>query len=166
MSALLLVLAGCAGVPAHSPYAGQEDRAIKALSQKEVTDLLDGAGMGYAKAAELNRYPGPSHVLELADALELSAPQRTAIEEILRSHKAEARKLGGDVVELEQRLDALFAKESPSAETVDAAVARLAAAGGLLRASHLKAHVATTKVLAPMQIDSYMELRGYGSHQH
>jgi hypothetical protein len=54
-------LAGCSGVPQVSPYAGEQGRAIKALSQKEVSDLLDGAGMGYAKAAELNRYPGPMH---------------------------------------------------------------------------------------------------------
>ena len=27
---------------------------------------LDGAGMGYARAAELNHFPGPMHVLELA----------------------------------------------------------------------------------------------------
>lgn len=163
----LLAVAGCAGVAPNSPYSGQEGRAIKALSQKEVIDLLDGAGMGYAKAAELNRYPGPSHVLDLADALELSASQRAAIEEILRAHKAEARRLGGDVVELERQLDALFAKESPSAANVDAVVGRLAAAGGLLRASHLKAHVATTKLLAPRQVDRYVELRGYGgSHNH
>lgn len=29
--------------------------------------------MGYAKAAELNRHPGPMHVLELADQLKLAA---------------------------------------------------------------------------------------------
>ena len=34
--------------------------------------------MGLALAAELNGYPGPSHVLELADKLELSAEQRAA----------------------------------------------------------------------------------------
>jgi hypothetical protein len=47
------------------PYAGQQSRAIKALSQDEVRQYLEGAGLGYAKAAELNRYPGPMHVLEL-----------------------------------------------------------------------------------------------------
>jgi len=51
----------------HSPYAGQENRTIKALSQGEIKNFLSGAGMGFAKAAELNHYPGPKHVLELAD---------------------------------------------------------------------------------------------------
>lgn len=164
---ILALEAGCASVPAVSPYAGQQGRTIKALSQKEVTDLLDGAGMGYAKAAELNRYPGPSHVLEMADALGLSAVQRAAIEDILRVHKAEARKLGADVVQLEQQLDTLFAKDGASADSVDAMVGRVAVVSGVLRASHLKAHIATAKALESRQIDRYVELRGYGeSHHH
>ena len=40
---------------------------IKALSDHEVSALLDGHGSGFAKAAELNGYPGPTHVLDLAD---------------------------------------------------------------------------------------------------
>ena len=53
----------------HQPYAGDAGREIKALSPEEVKDLLSGAGMGYAKAAELNHFPGPAHVIELADKL-------------------------------------------------------------------------------------------------
>lgn len=49
-----------------SPYAGQESREIKALSPDEIAALRKGDGMGFAKAAELNGYPGPRHVLDLA----------------------------------------------------------------------------------------------------
>jgi hypothetical protein len=162
----LAVAAACADIPKASPYAGQEVRSIKALSEKEVTDLLEGAGMGYAKSAELNRYPGPSHALDLSTSLGLSDSQRSAIEEILRSHKAEARKLGGDVVQLERQLDDLFARGAASAEAIDAITARLASTSGALRASHLNAHVRTTQVLSAKQVDRYVELRGYGSHPH
>ena len=61
---------------AQTPYAGMKTRTIKALSEKQVSDLNAGRGMGLALAAELNGYPGPSHVLELADKLELSSDQR------------------------------------------------------------------------------------------
>jgi hypothetical protein len=54
-----------------SPYAGDETREIKALSPQEVSDLLAGKGMGFAKTAELNGFPGPAHVLELASQLQL-----------------------------------------------------------------------------------------------
>ena len=39
------------------PYAGQEQRSIKSLSEQEVSGLLSGAGAGFARAAELNGYP-------------------------------------------------------------------------------------------------------------
>ena len=57
-----LILAITTG--AQSPYAGEESRAIKSLSASEIQALRQGHGMGYAKAAELNHYPGPRHVLD------------------------------------------------------------------------------------------------------
>ena len=47
-----------------------QTRSIKALSDQQIADLGAGRGMGLALAAELNGYPGPSHVLELADKLD------------------------------------------------------------------------------------------------
>ena len=41
-----------------SPYTGQEKREIRALSKEEVHGYLSGDGMGFAKPAELNHYPG------------------------------------------------------------------------------------------------------------
>ena len=55
-----------AEVTSASPYVGLEAREIKALSEEQRQELLDGHGMGLALAAELNHYPGPKHVLELA----------------------------------------------------------------------------------------------------
>jgi hypothetical protein len=69
----LLFLAACRGgprreAPSEAPYAGHQERPIKALAPEEVAGLLGGEGMGYALAAELNHYPGPRHVLDLADS--------------------------------------------------------------------------------------------------
>ena len=146
----------------HSPYAGQQQRAIKALSDQEVKDLLDGAGMGLAKAAELNRYPGPPHVLEHAAALELTDAQRQALDTLIKRHRAEARRLGARVVELERELDALFASGAADAESVDRVLAQLGEAGARLRGSHLKTHLETRALLTPAQVERYVELRGYG----
>ena len=146
----------------HSPYAGQQQRAIKALSDQEVKDLLDGAGAGLAKAAELNRYPGPPHALELAAALELTSAQREALEALVKRHRAEARRLGARVVELERELDALFASGAADAASVDRVLAMLGEANARLRGSHLKTHLETRALLSPAQVDRYVELRGYG----
>ena len=163
---LLLLLAGCAagGHEGHhpaGPYAGQQSRDIKALSEDEVRGYLDGAGMGFAKAAELNGYPGPMHTLEHADALALTGDQRAALDALLKRHKAEVRGLGAEVVRLERELDRVFAERRASPAAVDAKVAEAAAAQAKVRASHLKAHLETTALLSAEQRERYNRLRGY-----
>jgi len=158
-----MLTAGCAGL-ASSPYAGEEQRAIKALSDAETASLMAGEGMGFAKAAELNGYPGPAHVLQLAARLELTEAQRAAVEEIMRRHRIEAQALGREVIALEKALDAAFASHAASAQVTDELVARIEARRGALRASHLKAHIATTAMLTPAQVQAYAALRGYADH--
>ena len=71
---VLTLISASAGAQSQSPYVGQQFREIKALSPQEISDYLSGKGMGLAKAAELNGYPGPAHVLELAAQLDLPDP--------------------------------------------------------------------------------------------
>ncbi len=150
------------GAPAAAPYEGQQSREIKALSEEEVRGYLAGAGMGLAKTAELNRYPGPMHTLENAEALGLDAQQRPALEALMRVHMAEARELGAEVVRLERELDRLFAERSATEARVDATLAKIALAQAKLRGSHLKAHLAATRLLTAAQVERYTALRGYG----
>ena len=89
------------GARGPSPYAGWEGRPIKALAPADVERLLAGDGMGYALAAELNRYPGPRHVLELADSLGLSGGQRDSVEAIRARMSARAVELGRAIVAAE-----------------------------------------------------------------
>ena len=59
----MVVVLGCAplcwSAEPPSPYAGQEQREIQALSTEEIEGYLSGSGMGLAKAAELNHSPVP-----------------------------------------------------------------------------------------------------------
>ena len=144
-----------------TPYAGQEQRAIKALSDDEVKQYSSGAGMGHAKAAELNRYPGPMHVLELADKLDLSFEQRTKTAQLMAAHKAHARDLGAKVVAAERELDELF-RSARANETELAAKVRVAAAAqGEFRLSHLETHRRMRALLTAEQAARYDTLRGY-----
>src|SRR5205823_11700078 len=92
-----------------SPYAGQQQRTIKALSDQEIADLLEGRGMGLAKAGELNSYPGPLHVLQLADQLGLSDAQRTATASLQATMRERAVPIGRQIIEAERTLDRAFA---------------------------------------------------------
>ena len=102
------MLASTAAI-AQTPYAGMQTRPIKALSEQQMADLSAGRGMGLALAAELNGYPGPVHVLELADKLNLSPDQRAGIQRLFDSMKAEAVPLGARLIEQEADLDRQFA---------------------------------------------------------
>lgn len=156
--------AGCASTQehhGHGPYAGQEARDIKALSPEEVRGYQSGAGMGFAKPAELNGYPGPMHTLEYSEALRLTPAQRSALEALLKAHKAEAAALGSELVRRERELDRLFAERRADEAGVDATLARIAAVHAKVRAAHLKAHLETTRLLEPSQIRLYASMRGY-----
>lgn len=153
--------AGHHGGAPTQPYAALTGRRIKALSEDQVADLLDGRGMALALAAELNGYPGPMHVLEHAEALRLSAEQRAVAETLRARMLAEARTLGAQIVALEQALDALFAAAAADAGRLAALTASIGALHGRLRETHLATHIAMRDALDPAQRDAYARLRGY-----
>jgi hypothetical protein len=154
---------------AEMPYAGMQTRPIKALSEQQVADLGAGRGMGLALAAELNGYPGPSHVLELADKLGLSPDQLASVQQLFDSMKAEAVPIGSKLIEQEADLDKQFAGHTVTPESLKASTAAVAMTQGALRETHLKYHLSTVAILTSAQMQRYAELRGYGErplHHH
>ena len=137
--------------------------AASALSPEEIEQYRAGAGMGYAKAAELNHFPGPMHVLELAAALGLSAEQRAATERLMQAHKAEARALGAKLVAAEQALEQLFRSGGVTDAELAKAVGEAARVQGEYRLAHLETHRRMRALLNEEQVKRYDTLRGYSS---
>jgi hypothetical protein len=155
---------GHGGVPTTaSPYAGMESRTVKALSDRQIADLRAGRGTGLALAAELNGYPGPAHVLDLADDLKLSDEQRARTRALLDAMKAETIPIGERIIAEETVLDQLFRERRVSEASVARSTKRIAAAEGELRYAHLRYHLAMIDVLSSQQISRYRELRGYAA---
>lgn len=160
------------GTFAASPYAGQQSREIKALSSEEVASLLAGKGMGLAKAAELNGFAGPSHVLELAEELLLTSEQRVRTETLLASMAAAAMASGRMLVTKEQELDRLFVTNAVSPSQLASALREIGVLQAQVREAHLQAHLAQVEILTPEQNARYGILRGYGAateqpkHEH
>ena len=147
----------------HSPYAGQEKHAMKSLSEEEIQALLSGQGMGLAKAAELNHYPGPRHVLDLAAQLQLSETQRAETQKIYDRMHREAVRLGALIVGKEQELDRLFATEAVDPQNLQSLAKQIAQLHGDLRLAHLQAHADVKRLLSREQIATYDALRGYAT---
>ena len=167
---IILALAACAlTLPVFAadspptPYAGQQARPIKALPDEDIAALRNGEGMGMAKAAELNGYPGPVHVLTLAQQLGVTESQHQQVTAIYDRMNAAAKLLGEELITREQTLDQLFATGEITPDRLATDTAAIASLQGQLRSVHLAAHLETRALLTSDQITRYQQLRGYSN---
>jgi hypothetical protein len=157
------VLVWSAALSAASPsaYMGEESRDVKSLAPQEISDYLSGKGMGFAKAAELNGYPGPAHVLEMSAELNLSSEQKVQTEQLFTRMHLRAIAIGQEIVSEERALDRLFASHAITPESLGERLERIGRLQGEVRQVHLAAHIEQTTLLTPAQIEQYRRLRGY-----
>lgn len=161
--ALLILTAGTVQGEAvgHGSYAEFHSREIKALAPSDVEGLRQGSGMGLALPAELNGYPGPMHVLELADALSLTEEQRERTEQAFERMRERASDLGEQVIQSERELDRLFAERRATLEEVERLSGDTAQLWGQLRAVHLEYHLLMLEILDDDQVRRYGHLRSH-----
>lgn len=147
-------------------YKGQQKREIKALSETEIDGYLSGKGMGFAKAAELNHYPGPRHVLDLAKELELTEKQQKQTQDLFNSMQSKAIEIGKRLVEKEQELDRLFAESAVNPDELQKILLDIGSLQAKLRYVHLSAHLEQKQILTRHQVMLYDKARGYGQGSH
>lgn len=172
LAAVAVVLAALAR-PSLSQTPGKVivPKYTSVLSEADSAGYVNGQGMGLAKAAELNGYPGPKHVLELAEQLRLSESQAERTKQSFDSMHLDAVRLGKAIVEKEQRLGKMYAEKKITPENLAPLVMEIGALQSQLRLVHLKAHTDMVAILSEGQIKKYAELRGYlkptqMQHQH
>ena len=168
----MVAAASTASAADRSPYGAWQGRSIKALSAEQIEDLISGRGMGMGLPAELNGYPGPRHVLQMADDLHLSPEQLARIRDLFRDMEVKAIALGEQIVAHEASLDQLFASGTADETALQEMTAALGRLNGDLRAHHLGYHLAMRDLLDAHQVELYQRLRGYtasarpGPHRH
>jgi len=159
---LTFLLVPCAATAAEqSPYSGEEQRQVKSLSTQEVESLRNGGGMGFAKLAELNHYPGPRHVLDLSDELKLSPSQLAETESLYEEMRLNAVAVGEELLAAESQLDRSFEDGSITRQSLEAALLEIGEIRARLRYIHLEAHLRQKQLLGSDQISAYDLLRGY-----
>ncbi len=139
----------------------QQQTHIKGFSQTEIEGLRAGEGMGMAKAAELNNYPGPRHVLDLAEELALTPKQVAGSEALFQEMKKGATHLGEQIIEREAALEAQIADNAITPEKLHEALEKIADLRGQLRYTHMVAHLKQRKLLTAEQVTRYNQLRGH-----
>lgn len=146
-----------------SKYTGEERREIKSLSEGDIEELKNGKGWGLAKVAELNGVPGPAHLLEMKDDIDLSAKQVGEIEDLYNNMKREAIPLGSELIDIERELNNHFANRTITDELLNVLLEKVAQVQKKLRYVHLSTHLKTPNILTAEQIVLYNKLRGYSS---
>ncbi len=164
--AMLVLTSGTSLAVDQSPYAGEELRSIKSLTSQEIESLRSGGGMGFAKLAELNHYPGPKHILELAGDLDLTSTQVAETNALFEEMQLNAVVLGEKLLKAEMALDQDFSEGVVSSESLEIALLRIGTISAQLRYVHLEAHIRQRRLLTTDQISKYDESRGYGSASH
>jgi hypothetical protein len=107
--------------PTPGPYAGQQNNSVRGLTEAEIANLREARGMGLARPADINGYPGPVHVIELSDALSLTTEQRDTVAMLYQQMRAEAIPIGEQILAQYGALESSFHERTV---TVDA-LARL-----------------------------------------
>lgn len=148
-----------------SPYAGQENREIRTLSEEDIRQLQNGEGWGLAKAAELNGLPGPAHLLEMANAgvIQFTAEQLDRIRALHGDMKAQAIPLGLSLINQERELNLRFASGDLNEDELRRLLHEIAETTAELRYVHLSTHLKTQPILNPHQIHTYNSIRGYAT---
>ena len=147
---------------AHAAEAAREGTGIPALSEAQAASYLDGKATWQASVAELNHYPSPRRVLELAEALELAEGQRRATTKLHEETRREAIRLGGELVALEQRLNRIFAWNQATADNIAKIVLDIGTLRTQFRLTHLVANIRQKPLLTEEQVRRYDELQGRG----
>ncbi len=147
---------------AHAAEAAREGTGIPALSEAQAASYLDGEAMWQASVAELNHYPSPRRVLELAEALELTEEQQRATTKLHEETRREAIRLGRELVALEQRLNRIFVWNQATADNTAKIVLDIGTLQTQIRLTHLAASIRQKPLLTEEQVRRYDELQGRG----
>ncbi len=157
------VFAQAEPTPTPSAYSALLDTEIRGLSPELIEAYRTGAGAGLALPAELNGYPGPRHVLDLADELHLTEEQEAAIQALYDTMLPQAIDLGEQILQGEAELEHTFRDNSMEEAFLEDQLTAISALHAQLRFVHLRTHIASAAILTPEQTEHYSVLRGYSS---
>ena len=166
-AALSLLLAAPLTGPLAAPPAPAGQAAHHACFEEERQAIERGQGFGMALVADRNGFPGPRHILDMKDELNLSAGQVRDVQQLFDKMHSRAVELGNELLAKETELDRLFAQGVSG----EASVLHLLTESALLRAElrwvHIFAHLEARDLLTPEQRRGYHAARyASGEHKH
>lgn len=148
-----------------APATSGAEAGHHAFLKLEREAIENGQGFGMALAADRNGYPGPKHIWELKDALQLTPQQDAAVKALMSAMKKKALARGREILAAEARLEEMFRGRRSEAELREETY-RIATLRAQLRWVHLETHIAARKLLSEEQLATYQRMRHGGEHAH
>lgn len=151
------------------PEAAPESPEIKTLFNEEMRYHPTGFGMEHQGGPETPAYLSPKKVLEMWEALDLSADQFGKTKEIYENMVKELKRVGDLLGKKQEALAAMMEAAKPDENELRSLVMEKAALEGELRFIHLRANLKTREVLTPEQIKMFKEMQRpkmNGDHHH
>ncbi len=148
----------------HHGTGGAPQGHLEALKCSESFDRVVGQGLGFglAFAADRNGYPGPLHVVELAQPLGLRAEQVERARSLYDAMLAESRPKSAALLAAEAELARLFERGEATEARVRAQVAEVERLRADVRLVHLTYHLRTRDLLTSEQRVAYHRARWGG----
>lgn len=161
-----MCLAAVASVPAQSPpHRSPAETLHHTCVAAERRAVERGEGFGMALVADRNGFPGPRHILDLRQELQLTPAQEQQVQLLYDRMHADALAVGQELLAKETELERLFASGAQDTAAAQRLVQESAALRGKLRWVHLSAHLQARALLTAEQRARYQALR-HGSHAH
>ena len=158
-STLVFAQSGGHGAHGDGTSAAAPHRGVQAAMDEMDRVIGTGLGAGLAFAADQNGFPGPLHVLELADRLRLTAEQTRRMEALQTAMLAASRPASRLLLDAEARLRRLFADGVADEARVRSAVAEVERARTEVRLVHLLTHLQVRPELTDEQRRLYQQAR-------
>jgi Spy/CpxP family protein refolding chaperone len=150
------------GVPPARPDGPPPHMLAQMCATAFEKNIGEGRGFGMAFVADQQDYPGPLHVIELKDRLNLTPEQDAKTQTLLAAMFAESRPKGERLLEAERKLGSLFTEGKADEGSIRSAVAEVERARGDVRLVHLMFHLKTRDLLTAEQRRLYHEARWSG----
>jgi len=138
-----------------------ENGAIRAFSADEIRGYTEGRAMRFGRAAEKNHNPSPYFLIKYRSQLALFDVQLTPAKTIMDGERAQAAKLGAQLLVDEAKLEKLLAASGSREDEVASLVREMAHLTGEIRLVHLQANLAAKKLLSSDQQVQYEAIRSY-----
>lgn len=165
------VLAGCGGStpPAATAQTASaagsattlDSASLRGVSADEIRGYTEGRALRFGRAAEKNHNPSPYYILKYKSELALFDEQLTPARAILERERAQASRLGKELLADEAKLETLLATPGSREDQVADLTREIARLEGEIRLVHLEADVAAKKLLNSSQQVQYDAVRSY-----